>query len=241
MSRTLALLRLDARNLVRDPMLLLITCLPVLVATLMRFLVPFISGLLMNHLNFNLTPYYPIITSFFFMLAPLMYGWVIGFMLLDERDENILEYISVTPLGKSGFLSYRMGLPVVLSFAMAFVLVAVIGLVPFSPLRILPAALLAAIEAPILALFLAAFAGNKVEGMALGKGIGTIFLAPLAALYISPPIQYLFGVLPPYWVAKLFLETNAGLWPFTLLITAGLVAHAFWLILMLRKFNRRLG
>jgi fluoroquinolone transport system permease protein len=241
MSRTLALLRLDVRNLARDPMLLLITCLPVLVAILMRFLVPFLAGLLIDHLNFDLSPYYPLITSFFFMLAPMMYGWVIGFMLLDERDENILEYISVTPLGKTGFLSYRMGLPVLLSFAMAFVLVAVIGLVPFSLLHILPATLLAALEAPIVALFLAGFAGNKVEGLALGKGMGTAFLAPLAALFIPVPYQYLAGVLPPYWVAKLFIEPHPVPWIQALLITAGLVVHAFWLILMLRKFNRRLG
>lgn len=241
MNRALALLRLDARNLVRDPMLLLITVLPVLVATLMRFLVPLVSGLLMDHLKFDLTPYYPLITSFFFMLAPMMFGWVIGFMLLDERDENILEYISVTPLGKTGFLSYRMGLPVSLSFAMAFVLVFLIGLVPFSLLHILPAALLAALEAPIVALFLAGFAGNKVEGLALGKGMGTAFLAPLAAMFIPVPYQYLAGLLPPYWVAKLFIETGLDLGSLFLLISAGLAVHAFWLIWMLRKFNRRLG
>ena len=35
---------------------------------------------------------------------------------LDERDENILEVISVTPLTKSGFLIYRLALPVIRSF-----------------------------------------------------------------------------------------------------------------------------
>ena len=241
MNRTLALLRLDARNLLRDPMLFLITCLPVLVAVLMRFFIPFLAGLLMDYLGFDLRPGYALITSFFLLLGPLMYGWVIGFMLLDERDENILEYISVTPLGKTGFLSYRTGLPVLLSFVMAFVLVALIGLVPFAPLRILPVALLAAIEAPILALFLAAFAGNKVEGLALGKGVGFAFMAPLAAVFVQSPWQYLAGMLPPYWVAKLFIEPDLGFGTRILLITAGLLVHAFWLVWMLRKFNRRLG
>jgi fluoroquinolone transport system permease protein len=240
-NRTLALLRLDARNLLRDPMLLLITCLPILVAILMRFFIPFLARLVMEHLNFDLQPWYALITSFFLMLGPLMYGWVIGFMLLDERDENILEYISVTPLGKTGFLSYRTGLPILLSFVMAFVLVALIGLVPFAPLRILPVALLAAIEAPILALFLAAFAGNKVEGLALGKGVGFAFMAPLAAVFIPMPWQYLAGVLPPYWVAKLFIAADIEVINLVLLLAAGLIVHSFWLVWMLRKFNRRLG
>ena len=66
------------------------------------------------------------------------------------------------------------------------------------------AALAAAPAAPLLALFLAAFARNKVQGFALMKAAGVVIWPPVAAVFVPMPWQLLFGVSPVYWPARVY-------------------------------------
>ena len=45
-------------------------------------------------------------------------GWVTGFLLLEDRDEGTLLALDVTPVGKSGFLLYRVGVTATLAVAL---------------------------------------------------------------------------------------------------------------------------
>ena len=47
----------------------------------------------------------------------MMYEMMIGFMILEERDENILSYLFVTPLSKAEYILYRTGLAMIMSTA----------------------------------------------------------------------------------------------------------------------------
>ncbi len=37
----------------------------------------------------------------------MLIGWVTGFLLLEDRDDGPLLAVDVTPIGKCGFLAYR--------------------------------------------------------------------------------------------------------------------------------------
>jgi fluoroquinolone transport system permease protein len=49
---------------------------------------------------------------------------------------------------------------------------------------------------PLMALVIAGFATNQVEGFAVMKGAGVLLLAPLASFLIPHPRDLLVGVLP---------------------------------------------
>jgi hypothetical protein len=51
---------------------------------------------------------------------------------------------------------------------------------------------------------------DKVEGMAVTKGLATLMLGPLAAYFIHSDWQILFGLLPTYWPAKAFWVAGEG-------------------------------
>ena len=53
-------------------------------------------------------------------------------------------------------------------------------------------------------LLLASFAVNKVQGFALMKATGILWLPPLLAWFVGLPWQLLFGIFPTYWPVKLF-------------------------------------
>ena len=94
--------------------------------------------------------------------------------------------------------------------------------------------------APFFALFLAAFARNKVEGFALMKAAGIVNWPPLIAWWVDPPAQLLFGLVPTYWPAKVYWELADGgsAAGYALL---GMGYLALLVVLFQRRFERRSG
>jgi fluoroquinolone transport system permease protein len=231
------LLRGDARNVGRDPLLLIALALPLATGLSLRWGFPWLADRFAD--RFDLWPYATFAVGYTLVQCPLLIGVVSGFMLLDERDEGVLAAIAVTPLGPSRFLVYRVTVPALLCVPMIFLAVAVAGLgtPPILPLAI--AATLAAVEAPLTTLFLAAFASNKVEGLALAKVAGLAVISPFAALFVAMPWQALAGAIPHYWPVKLFVAGDEDPAAILVYALAGAAVHAIWLIGMLRIFQRR--
>ena len=100
-----------------------------------------------------------------------------------------------------------------------------------------PVALLSGLMAPIVALILVVFAGNKGEGLALMKGLAVFMLGPLAAYFMDSTWQLLLGLLPTYWPAKAFWVAGEGdnFWPYVLV---GLAYNLLLLALLLRRFEK---
>ncbi|MDR0271644.1 MAG: hypothetical protein LBJ26_26665 [Paenibacillus sp.] len=97
---------------------------------------------------------------------------------------------------------------------------------------------MAALEAPLIALFLVAFASNKVEGLALSKGASLMVVVPAVAWFISSPIKYAFGIFPAFWIYEIF-RGDGGQWQSLLLMLGGVGVHLLAVYGMLQKFLRR--
>lgn len=242
----LALARIDARGVGRDPLLRWLIGYPLALALIMRWGVPAIAGPILARSGVSLLDYGALLTSFMVELLPVLIGMIVGFLLLDERDDGTLLALQVTPLTLGGYLAYRVTLPIVVSVIMTMVTVPLVGLVPvtFGPLLVI--ALGAAPLAPLFALFLAAFARNKVEGFALTKASGVLFVPPVAAYFVAPPWQWAFGVFPTFWPVKAFwVQQGVGgaaggpaVSAPLVLVAIGIVVQAGMVWLLLRRFRR---
>ena len=229
----------DIRNVNRDSLLRLMLLYPLVMAVVLRWLLPFMAAGLAE--VFDVRPYWGVLTSFFgTLLIPQLFGYVIGFMLLDERDDGTLTALRVTPLSLNRYLFYKLAVPVVTSIAAVYIFVPVVGLVtvPYAPL--LPIALVAACTGPLFALLLAALAGNKVQGLVMMKGLSLVMAAPLLAYFAPEPCHWLFGLAPTFWPVKAFWQVLAGhrWWPTVVL---GLFYNGLLLLLLLHHFKRVLG
>lgn len=231
----------DLKNIFRDPMQMVMLIAPILMGAALRFIVPMGTNLLQQHLDFDLTPYYPLLTGFMFMMPPLMFGYIIGFIILDERDEQILQYYSVTPVGKSGYFINKILFPMVLSFVFSFIFILLLGYVTLDYVKLIPMAVMAALEAPIMALFLACFAANKVEGLALAKGFGLVLMIPIVAFFVSSPLTWALGIIPYFWMMKGFVSllTPDPLYP--LYIILGFLTHIGALVGLFVLFKKKNG
>ena len=228
---------IDVKSVRRDSMLRWLVGMPIALALLTRWGVPIVTSWLADRYAFDLRPYYPLVMSLLLLMVPMLVGCVVGFLLLDQRDDRTLTALQVTPLTIGGYLLYRTAVPMVLSVAMMMVSIALADLVTMRVIPALLAALQAAPLAPLYALFVGAFAANKVQGFALMKATGVLAWAPLLAYFVTSGWQVAFGIDPLYWPVKVFWMLEAGepsTWVYYLV---GLAYQSALVMLLLRRFK----
>lgn len=239
MKKIIALSYNDLKNVIREPMLLFLMAGPFLMSLGIRWLIPFLSQYLIIYID--LKTYYPLISGFILVFIPMLLGMLAGFLLLDERDDNIFMTLIVTPLAKYGYIAYRILVPTVISFIYTLLILPLVGLVRVDFITIIPIAFLAALEAPLTALYLVVFAGNKVEGLALSKALGIFMIAPLVGYFIDSKVKLLAGIIPFYWPVMALVIGDYTKLDYWMHIILGLLIHLVFLTILLKRFNKRIS
>jgi fluoroquinolone transport system permease protein len=227
----------DLRNIGRDPMLVWIPLLPIFLASVYRFGIPPLTSWLLAEHRFDLVPYYPLLMSLFLLIVPNVAGMMTGFLLLDERDERTLQALRVTPVPLESYLAYRIGVPTAVGVLLSLAVYPLAGFVPVPLPDLIAIATVAALGAPLVMLFLAGFAENKVAGFAMVKLLNGLFMIPMVAFFVPGWMQYLAGVIPSFWAMKaLWLAAEGD--GYAAVLAAGVVANAVvgWLLLI--RFRR---
>jgi fluoroquinolone transport system permease protein len=213
--------------------------LPVLSALIIRWGVPPLTETLLQLYSFDLAPYYPVILAYFFVvMAPITFAVLIGFLLLDEKDDNTLTALQVTPLSLNNYIAYRVAIPVVLTVVMMFIIFPVANLGELESSKIFWTAVAAAPMSPMFALYLASIAQNKVQGFALMKLSGMVLFAPIFAFFVDSGWEYAFGLIPTYWPMKVYWMYAAGESPIWPIILVAVVYQSFVLSIFAHRFNK---
>jgi fluoroquinolone transport system permease protein len=234
-----ALSTLDAISVGRDSLLRGMVLVPLGLAVAARWLLPPAIAALAGRLPFDLAALYPHLMSYvLLLLPPAICGMVVGFILLDQRDDHTLTALRVTPLPLTGYLIYRLAAPMLLGLGMTLIALPLAGLLPLGPLELLGLALAAAPLAPLTALFLAAFAANKVQGFALQKALGLFLIAPFLGAVLPPPWQVVLWLVPTYWPAALLGAIPGDGVLLGSLLVGGLVYQGVLLGGLVRRFTR---
>jgi fluoroquinolone transport system permease protein len=228
---------IDLRSIARDSLLRWIVALPLVLALMLRWATPMVAARLRSEYGFDLVAYYPLLVTFLLLISPMLAGMVIGFLLLDQRDDRTLTALQVTPLSLSGYLVYRMTVPMLAGIVITMVAVPLCGLVSIAPLALLVTAIAAAPLAPLFALLLGAVAANKVQGFALMKVAGIVNWPPIIAYFLPTPWQWLMGIIPTYWPAKVFWMLEGGQSGYAPYLAVGVTYSLGLSTLLLRRFR----
>jgi hypothetical protein len=145
-------------------------------------------------------------------------------------------YWGATPVGRTGYLAARLGLFSVASLAAGLLCARILGLGRIDAGRELGVACIGALQAPFFALFLAAFAADKVEGLSILKALGGLDIAPLA-IYLKLPARLVAWPFPQYWAAELAIGTR---FTSVLALAVGLLASALWIAALFAKYRKRI-
>ncbi|MGH3734158.1 MAG: hypothetical protein ACRDT6_00795 [Micromonosporaceae bacterium] len=230
--------RLELRAVTRSAMLLVVLVGPLLLAVALRLAYPWLEAGLAARFGVTLAPYRPLLLATLVVLhVPLLCGMVGALLVLDDADDRTLVVLRVSPVTLPRYLAWRGTVVAAVAAVSLTIAVPLSGLAPWSGLpAMLPALLLAATQAPLIMLATAAYASNKVEGLALIKLLGGIVTAVAPALWWLPtPWTWPLHLLPPAWV----LDT---LWhPTPQAIAGATVTTATAMALLARRTLRRIS
>jgi hypothetical protein len=227
----------DAMNVSRDPMLIFATAMSFLPALVFAFWREPIDEAAFD--AFGVTGFIRYVAPAALVLPAVLIGWVTGFLLLEDRDEGTLMAIDVTPIGKTGFLGYRVAVTAVIVVAIVLLSMPAVAPEAGPVLAVVLAALIAG-EASIVAVLLPALARNKVEGLALTKVMNLAILFPLVAI-VPSPWRYVAGVVPSYWIGELMAVSSAAYLNAALATALAVVVHAVVAVAAFRLVRRTSG
>ena len=238
--------RNDAKLIWRDSLLLVLLAFTVVIAASLHYLLPWLDGYLAANgtlpnakYDTRLADHFPLIVGFFTLFqGGTISGAIFGFALLDEKENDTLTAMLVTPVPFRQYIGYRVALPTLLGVIIIAGMMWGIGLalVPWWQVLLLAAG--GSLGAPIAALFYVTFAENKVQGFAMSKFISIAGWIILIAWFVDEPWQWLFGLFPPYWICKAHWMALGGdpFWWAALLL--GVALHLAALAWFVRRFQR---
>lgn len=210
---------------------------PIMSAVFFKYAVPLVEAQLCAFLGRPsvLADYYLMIDIFLAILAPYMFSFASSMVMLTEYDENMVNYIAVTPVGKSGYIVSRLVFPAVIACAMSVILLSFFSLTKMTLGSIILLSLLGSLLSIAISLLLVSFSHNRVEGMALSKLSGIVLLGLPVPFFMVSAVQFFFSPLPSFWVAKMMRDGNA-FFVFPALITTGL-----WIAVLYTKFRKKIS
>lgn len=191
----------DFKNIIRDRFLVYAAvAMPLMVVVISRILLHWIAPTLKD--TIPLAGNYSMIFMLCVTMIPLVYGFIVAFLILDERDEHLLTVLRVMPISRNSYLIYRMLFLSVFSFIVMLIFPLLSGLLEdtqFSYVQYIPIAVLFTLLTPFSALLVSTFASNKVQAFAIFKIGGTVFLIPLFIFLLDDTLKYIFAPVPNFW------------------------------------------
>ncbi|HBZ24696.1 MAG TPA: hypothetical protein DEO54_00470 [Rikenellaceae bacterium] len=223
--------RNDSRQVFRDPVMRILIIAPLLMIGLFKIIFIFLPPILISKLSFDITQYYQYILSGIVVMISGMMGIVTGFLMIDERDGNISELISVTPLGQSGYLINRLSFAAFPAFiySIAAPLILDLGTVPI--LNIFIISILSSIYSAIIGLLIYSGADNKVKALTYAKGLNSFALFAFSDLFLLRWLTVISWAFPPYWITMLVKNPQSV---FIILIAS--VVHLLWFLFLIFRY-----
>lgn len=207
----------DMKNTRRDPTYLVILIIPVLLILVTQFALPAVAEKWPIIID-----YYPLIISFFCVLTSVMPGFIVSFMLLDERDQHVITAIRTMPVRPSGFFGMRMLFMFFFGWLGSFLLLLFNGILIIPLIKSIIISTVCALSSPFFVFLTISLAKNKIEGATIMKVLNILIMLPMVSFFIDHPLVYAFGIIPFFWIYEGFLHID-NTTPFIIYFTIGML------------------
>lgn len=219
----------------KDKMLLLICFVPILCGFIFRYGVPIFNQMSIQYFKIDFHQYYSLIDTFYGILISDMLCIVSALIILEERDDHIINGLFVTPLGKIGYLISRLGIPTLMSFIFTCILLPIfhISSLPFDMMILI--CILGCMQGLIVSLLVVSLSSHKLEGMAVAKMASLESFVVLIPYFMHNTYSYVFAWVPTFWIGKGLVNEQV----FFMLM--GLFISVLWIVILVFVFKRKLA
>jgi len=230
----------EIKKWLRDPMINFLLLFPIILAVIVRYGVPYIE----EQFHLSLAASYHIIAAGIMLMTAAITGGVIGFSILDDRDDKILYAIDVSPVSFNMFMGFRFAMSFTLTYISCILAILITSFdgIPLYAMLLIPVTI--SLFSSVTAMFINFFATNKVEGFAMMKAGGMIIIFPIVSMFFTDFKEFLFGFEPNFWTVKALgaamlpnIEFNLGFWGY---YPVGLVFVIALNIVVYKIFRKRI-
>lgn len=182
--------------------------------------------------------YSDIILMWACMQSSTMFGFIYGFLFLEEKEENIREVLRVVPVSGIFLVFSRLLIGMGISFLVSLILFQFGGVVQLPFIKEILLSLLYSLSAPLITLLLAAFARNRIEGMAQMKIVNFFLMLPGLIYFLPYKALHLTALAPTYWsfrATEMAINRSPS---FILYFSAGLLLHLGIIFYLNRRLEK---
>lgn len=191
-------LKNELKTIMRDPMYAFFAVYPFLFGAIGYFLVNYIND------NSDNPTWGKMVAMLLVLMTSYVFGAVTGFTLLDDKDDNVLMSLKITPISTRMYVFVKILIGYVFGFIATLIIVIATGFLSGSSWwMILLITTVASMQAPFLALVVNSFSANKVEGFVVMKATGMTLILPAVAFFFTDWKELFFIIAPGFWPARM--------------------------------------
>jgi len=223
----------DLKLIFRDPVLYVMFFVPLLFIALLRFGLPPLFEVLPV-----LASYKMVILASICLVTAMFPAFIFSFIMLDEKDLDVLAAIRVLPVSSSGFILHRLLFIYLFSIFYNLLILILSNLTEWSLVMKLLVTLPVAMVSPVSCLIITTFASNKIVGTTWMMGLNFLFMIPVLTYIFEGGWEYILGILPDDWIFKIY-DPGFQVFPFIMNYLIGLFYILILTIIFIRLFKKR--
>ncbi len=222
----------DFRLVFRDNSLKIFLILPLFIFPVVRYGFPYV----IETYSF-LREYISIFLMFAVMQGAVAFGFIYSMVLVDEKDTNVAKVYGVLPISKFWFVVFRLIPPFLLASLATFLLLLFQTFYDLPVIANIVFSALTGFVAPLMIIFVAIVAKNKIEAMTWQKLFNIPLYLPILAFFVPAYISFILAVFPTFWVYQGFnsLIKGGNFWVYLLVGFAHSILLLVWLV---KRFNK---
>jgi fluoroquinolone transport system permease protein len=233
------ILKLELKNIVRDPMYLFFMLYPMLLGTIGFFLIPYLNQSLSEP---SIIP--EIVSMVFILMTGYDFGAITAFTLLDDKEDSVLESLKITPISVKAYVLVKLMISLVFGFIATIIIIFGTGFLKGSSIwTIIFIALLGGMQSPGVALIINSFASNKVEGFVIMKMTALILVFPVLAFFIQSWQEVFLIFAPGFWSARLIqielIPTIDVNFTFTIYFIIGVIYNLIFVYVFMLFYSKK--
>ncbi len=234
----------ELKNISRDKMYIFFFLFPIIMGLIGYFLIPYIEDSVAVG-----NPMPQIVAMFLILMTGYIFGAITGFTLLDDRDDNVLMSLKITPVSVKAYVVIKLIISYIFGVIATVLLVLTTNFLPgITFWSILLISLVGGLQAPGVALIVNSLANNKVSGFVVMKMSGLLLMVPVLAFFVQSWKEVFLVFAPGFWPARMIqIEMiEAGLIPqlemnltFVWYFIVGIAYNMLFLTLLLKVYAKK--
>lgn len=227
--------RSDFHSTFRDPVFKGLLAFPFIAFALVRFLLP-----IMIREFPHIRPFKEVILMWACLQSATMFGFIYGFLFLEEKEENLWQVLRVLPISSFKLVLSRLALGLFISSLVNFAIIRFGNIVHLNVLKEILLAIHFSLAAPLIALSIASLAKNRIEGLAQMKIINLLLILPALIYFFPYGFLHFFALVPTYWSFRSMEMAAGGQANFIAFYLSGLIVYSLFIYVLNRKLSKTL-